>query len=770
MGAQNERGAAGRSPAERIAVRRVVIAVLAMTLVVPWVTLTSAPVLGAGQPNGARLGLAGSAGDVVLDRRGTWGELELANSGRDLDLKLNVKSDKIATGRGQTVVLIARRVGRETEYRVRLRFVPDGGVAVAILRFINGRKTLIGPEARIVNLVRRPEQSLGVHLRVIGSQHTTIKLRTWPAGEAEPSAWSRVVTDSAAQLADSGWVGMRFGVSRSSTNVPVRYRYDGVRMSVTDPVDPPDPEVTPEPSATPTPTVAPTSTVAPTATSTVVPTTPTPTVAPTPTPTVAPTPTPTVAPTPTPAPTVAPTPTPTPAPTVAPTPTPTVAPTPTPTAPANAFVVAPNGNDAWAGSAAAPWRTLQKAADSVAEGATVLIRQGTYAGFILRRSGTAGSPITFSAYPGEEPVIDGRNAVKWTIRLSGVRYVRLTGLTVAGGFAEGHDGGGVLVVDSSHVEVRDSLMRDNKSFGIRSYNSTHVLIEGNEVTGNANGIRVERAGEGTRVTNNLIYDNDQMMVNTSDVPNDDVGAEAVSLVRSTGRVLVSGNYIWGNRALSYDYGYDGGAFSIYAASNWTISDNVTWDNENVLETGTDAAKTACDGNTFTRNLNYGATTVGRTHGMVLRCASNMLVANNTFSGIGYFVFAVSHNKGGWGGSIDGLCIVNNIVSISSGEVYRIENAMPASFAIDYNLSHVSGSAVIAAGVPNHGSTTSLATFRAWTGYDQHGLQGDPQFTDATANDYRLRVQSPAIDAAMEIAGVNDGYAGPGPDIGYLERR
>ena len=46
--------------------------------------------------------------------------------------------------------------------------------------------------------------------------------------------------------------------------------------------------------------------------------------------------------------------------------------------------------------------------------------------------------------------------------------------------------------------------------------------------------------------------------------------------------------------------------------------------------------TPCDGNTFTRNLNYGATTEDRTVGMVLRCASNMLVANNTFAGIQYF--------------------------------------------------------------------------------------------------------------------------------------
>ena len=297
---------------------------------------------------------------------------------------------------------------------------------------------------------------------------------------------------------------------------------------------------------------------------------------------------------------------------------------------------------------------MQKAADTVSAGATVYVRQGTFAGFTQRRSGTAAAPITFEAYPGESPVIDGRQLVAYTVRFSGVRHVRLVGLTVKGGFAERHNGGGVLFENSDSVELRDSLIRDNKAFGIRSYNSTNVVIEDNEITANATGVYINQGGEGTRVTDNLIYDNTLMMVNTPDMPDDDVGAQAIALVRSTGHVLINGNAIWGNRAPSYDYGYDGGAFAIHAASNWTITDNVTWDNRNVLETGTDAERTPCDNGSFTRNLNYGATTADRTVGMVLRCASNTLVANNTFHGLQYFVFAISHNRGGWGGSIDNL--------------------------------------------------------------------------------------------------------------------
>ena len=64
------------------------------------------------------------------------------------------------------------------------------------------------------------------------------------------------------------------------------------------------------------------------------------------------------------------------------------------------YYVSNLGNDNGAGSSAAPWVTLQKAADTVVAGDTVIVRAGTYVGFDIRRDGTAASRITFSAEPG----------------------------------------------------------------------------------------------------------------------------------------------------------------------------------------------------------------------------------------------------------------------------------------------------------------------------------------------------------------------------------
>ncbi|MEP7377968.1 MAG: right-handed parallel beta-helix repeat-containing protein [Chloroflexota bacterium] len=462
-------------------------------------------------------------------------------------------------------------------------------------------------------------------------------------------------------------------------------------------------------------------------------------------------------------------PAPTPSPTQPPTPSPTSPPNPTAPPGSNPYYVAPTGSDANPGTLAAPWKTLQKAADTVPAGATVYLRAGTYGSFVMRRSGTAAAPITFTAYGSEKPVVDGYGVAQYTIKIVGAAYVRVTGLTIRGSSGPAYNSAGITAESSSYIDISDNLITANKVWGVRSFSSTYVTIDGNEVSHNAVGIYVGRAGQGTLVTDNLVHHNDKMIVNTADIADDDAGGEGIALVMTTGSVTVRGNSIWGNRAVSYDYGYDGGAFSVFGASNWTITDNTIWDNRTVLESGTDANKTPCNNGRFTRNVIYGATTVDVSKGMILRCASNTIVANNTFHDLQVFVFDISHNKGGWGASIDGLQIVNNIIWVTSGKAYGIETwPLPASVVIDYNLVYNSGSGYVAT-VVGIGGTTSLDTFRSWTGKEVHGLTGNPSFTDPANHDYRLSSDSPAIDRGRIVSGVTDGYRGSAPDMGRFER-
>ncbi len=229
-------------------------------------------------------------------------------------------------------------------------------------------------------------------------------------------------------------------------------------------------------------------------------------------------------------------------------------------------------------------------------------------------------------------------------------------------------------------------------------------------------------------------------------------------------MLATGNRVWGNRAPSPDYGYDGGAFEIYAASQVTITGNTMWDNRNVIETGSDGA--ACSGNRFTRNIAYGATTVDVSKGMILRCAEGMLVANNTFYRLDMFVFDIQ-TGGNFGTSISGLTLLNNVAMMRTGKVYGIATGLAPMVRADYNVVYQESGGTLGS-YAGYGSTSSLSTFRAWTGFDVHGMNADPSFHQAGTLDFRVTVDSPAIDRGTSVPGVTEGVIGAAPDIGRYE--
>src|SRR5690606_25632773 len=72
------------------------------------------------------------------------------------------------------------------------------------------------------------------------------------------------------------------------------------------------------------------------------------------------------------------------------------------------YYVAPDGDDANSGlSRQDAWRTVNRAADKVRPGDTVLVAGGTYHEAVrIRTTGDEGRPITFKAMPGEKVVFD----------------------------------------------------------------------------------------------------------------------------------------------------------------------------------------------------------------------------------------------------------------------------------------------------------------------------------------------------------------------------
>lgn len=434
------------------------------------------------------------------------------------------------------------------------------------------------------------------------------------------------------------------------------------------------------------------------------------------------------------------------------------------------FHVTTGGSDASPGTAGSPWRTLQHAADTVPAGGLVIVGRGTYRGFVVYRSGLVGSPTVIrGATGGAKPIVDGRPDHNVdVIRISGVHDVRIRGFEITGAQGGGFRGAGIRTENgATRIALLGNVIHHNRSFGINSSNSTFVTIQGNDVSHNEVGIQIASAGEGTRVKGNRVHHNDRMVINTA-APGDDSGAVGIGLVKSTGHVLVSGNRVWGNRAISHDYGYDGAAFEIYGARNVTISGNTAWDNENVLETGTDRGGPPCLNNRFVRNVVYGATTWGHSWGMFLRCATNMLIAHDTFVNLDGFVFSIGSDSAKYNGQLDGLRIRDVLVDVNAtgAKVFGFMTALPATVTIDHDLLRTSGQL---ATMPDGRVISTLAQLTSVTGFEAHGRRAGPGFVDANRRDYRLSAGSAAVDAGVSVPGVSDTWKGSRSDIGRYER-
>jgi hypothetical protein len=98
------------------------------------------------------------------------------------------------------------------------------------------------------------------------------------------------------------------------------------------------------------------------------------------------------------------------------------------------YYVALNGDDNNPGTEAQPWRTIQKAAQTLVSGDTVYIRSGTYQERVTPRN-SGSDYITYAAYPGETVTIDGSGVslpadLAGLFEVSGLSHIRISGLRI----------------------------------------------------------------------------------------------------------------------------------------------------------------------------------------------------------------------------------------------------------------------------------------------------------------------------------------------------
>ena len=176
--------------------------------------------------------------------------------------------------------------------------------------------------------------------------------------------------------------------------------------------------------------------------------------------------------------------------TVAPTPTP--APKPTGTT----FYVSPTGSDSAAGTSAAPWRTIQKAADTLQAGQTAIVGAGNYGERVsITRSGTQTGPITLQAADQADVRLLGFD-------LAGSNWV-LSGFDISTQ-TNGREGYGIRVSGSAAYDtIQNNYIHELCHEGIfMEPGVSHISVMNNRIW------RAEMAGAQVDGTDDLVQGNE----------------------------------------------------------------------------------------------------------------------------------------------------------------------------------------------------------------------------------------------------------------------
>jgi len=214
------------------------------------------------------------------------------------------------------------------------------------------------------------------------------------------------------------------------------------------------------------------------------------------------------------------------------------------------------------GSEAHPWKSLQKAADSVVAGDYVLVAPGHYDGFQVTTSGKPDARITFHA--GSGVIIDTPNPVNGLdgINLEGASFVTVEGFQVLN-----MPRAGLRSVSNDGCILRQNVSQGNGYWGILTGWSENIVIEENTTSGSVreHGIYVSNSADGAVVRNNIVFGNRASGIQfnaDASLPGDGIHS----------RNLIEGNILYGN-------GTGGGAaLNLDGFQESVVRNNLLYDN------------------------------------------------------------------------------------------------------------------------------------------------------------------------------------------------
>lgn len=382
-------------------------------------------------------------------------------------------------------------------------------------------------------------------------------------------------------------------------------------------------------------------------------------------------------------------------------------------APAAVYYVATVGNDANNGSSVSPWRTIQKAANTIVAGDIVRVRLGVYAERVAEStSGTSGNLITYLAENGV--TVLGFN-------ITG-NYVRVVGFEITHSTALGYAG---ITVTGDFCQLLDNNIHNTSGTSIDPSAANFLTIRGNVL--NYSGSPGGPSGSGLKSINDGGGSMTNVLVEYNHI------SHTTDYLCSNGTNYVLRNNVLGPTIIS-DFGgaphTDGWQSNAQTRNglmeaNWHV-DNAISDSHIFLSERPVNGRNAHY--TLIKNVSLRS---GDQLWAQFRDATNHLLAHNTVGQVGFgprggpggsgFVYVWSDGNGP---STGNQARNNAYTNVTRGAVYTVNSG--SSLLHDHDLVYPPSS--------------DLA----------NGVNGDrevdPQFANYAINDVRPKAASPMIDA------------------------
>ncbi len=377
----------------------------------------------------------------------------------------------------------------------------------------------------------------------------------------------------------------------------------------------------------------------------------------------------------------------------------------------------PSASDSNTGTETAPWKTIQKAANTLVAGDKVWVKAGIYTELSSaepntsvtalkpRNSGSAGNEIVYEAFPGDIVVLDQKKS-GIGFYIYGLSFIRVSGFEVRNTWGSAlytRNGASDITFEYNYIHNIDGQTGSNVG-GIRfdqvvrptaRNNTIHTIRVGGVTNGNAACIHSYGMEDALIENNNL-----------SDAYN------GVYHKLSTGRIgaMIRRNVIH-NVKLGIYYDVQGGGSPGHV--NQRATQNVIYNSERGVYLRAKNASPSNDGFYVWNNVIDTSL-----YGVIFDNAKNVDIYNNVIIGPLSKQAIASRSK---------------VISIN-----RID--YNAYFNSDYFVMDQYGSSQV--------NYSSLSSWQSGEGFDTNSIMGDPLFVDRALNDYRLTNSSPLIGAGM----------------------